>query len=86
MRTGMKGMTETKRVGGKGIYMRPTWTSNMQSSRRKAVMRHAVRQSTGYITHVYIQVVTIKMNNDMNIMLKDDREDIQVRESTCQTE
>ena len=82
----MKEMTETKRVGGRGIEVRPTWTSNMQSHKWRVVMHHTVKQSTGYITHVYIQVVTIKMNSDMNIMLKDDREDIQVRKSTCQTE
>ena len=77
-------MTETKRVGGKGIYVRPTQTNDMQSSRRRAVMRHAVRQSTGYITHAYIQAMTIRMNSDKNTMLKDDRENIQASESTCQ--
>ena len=34
----MKGMTETKRVGGKGIDVRPTWTSNMQSSRVQDIL------------------------------------------------
>ena len=72
----MKGMTETKKVGGKGIYIRPTEIGDMQSRRKRAVMRHAVRQSTGYITHVYIQVVRIRMNSDKNTMLKDDQDDI----------
>ena len=72
----MKGMTETKRFGGKGIEVRPTWTSDMQSSKRRAIMRHAVRQSTGYITHVHTQTMIVKMNSDTDIMLKDDQENI----------
>ena len=82
----MKKMTETKRVGGRGIYMRPTWTSDMQSSRRRVVMQHTDRQSTRYITHVYIQALTIRMNNDKNTMPKDDQENIWPREATCQAE
>ena len=38
-------------------------------------MRHAVKQGTGCITHVHIQAMTIKMNSDTNIMLKDDQDD-----------
>ena len=60
VRTGMKGMTETKRVGGNGIDVRPTWTSDMQSCKRWAVMQHAVKQITGYITQVHIQTMTIR--------------------------
>ena len=77
-------MTETKRVGGRGIDVRPTQTSDLQSCKWRAVMRHAVRQSTRYITHVYIQAVTIRMNSNKNTMLKDDQENIYSRESTCQ--
>ena len=47
-------------------------------------MQHTVKQSTRYITHVHIQAMMIKMNNDTNFMLKDNQEDIQARESTCQ--
>ena len=49
-------------------------------------MHHIVNQSTEYITHARIQAMRIRMNSGKNIMLKDDREDIQVRESTCQNE
>ena len=50
-------------------------------------MRHAVKQSTGYITHVCIQAMIIRMNNDANIMLKDDQDNMQARENntTSQT-
>ena len=84
----MKGMTKTKRVGGKGIYMRPTETSYMQPCRGRAVMHHTVRQSRIYhsCTHKISENTTIKMNSDTNIMLKDDQNSIQVRESTCQAE
>ena len=47
-------------------------------------MQHTVKQSTRYITHVHIQAMMIKMNNDTNFMLKDNQEDIQARESMCQ--
>ena len=50
VRIGMEGLTETKRVGGKGIDVWPTWTGDMQSRRKRAVMQHAVKQSIGYIT------------------------------------
>ena len=53
-------MIETKRVGGKGIDVRPTWTGNMQSRRRRAVMQHAAKQSIRYITQVHIQTMTIR--------------------------
>ena len=48
---------------------------NIQSSRVQDISLMSTQKAT-----------TIRMNSDMNIMLKDDREDIQVRESTCQTE
>ena len=80
----MKGMIETKRVRGKGIYMRPTKTGDMQSRRRRAIMQHAIKQSTGYITHAHAKAITIRMNGDTNIMLKDDQDNIQASESMCQ--
>ena len=38
--------------------------------KKRQVMQHTIRQSTGYITHVYIQVVTIRMNSEKSTMLK----------------
>ena len=54
----MKEMIEAKRVGGRRIDIRPTQTNDMQSSRRRTVMRHVVKQWTDYITH--IQTMTIR--------------------------
>ena len=79
----MKRMTKTKRVGDKGIDVLPTRTSNTQSHKGRVVMHHTVKQSTGYITHVHIQDMMIRMNNDTNAMLKDNQENIQARESMC---
>ena len=39
-------MTENQRVGGKGIDVWPTRTSDMQSRKRRVVMQHTVKQST----------------------------------------
>ena len=39
----MKEMTETKRVGGRGIDVQPIETNDMQSHKRRVVMRHAAR-------------------------------------------
>ena len=60
----------------------------MQSCRGRAVMHHTVRQSRIYhsCTHKISENTTIKTNSDTNIMLKDDQNSIQVRESTCQAE
>ena len=80
----MKGMTETKRVGGKGIDVRPIETGDMQSCKRRVVMQHTVKQNTGYITHAHAKAMTIRMNGDTNIMLKDDQDNIQASESMCQ--
>ena len=84
VRTGMKEMTKIRRVGGKGIKVRPTWTSDMQSRKMWAIMPHAVKQSTKYIIHVHIQAMTIKMNSDTDSILKDDQDNIQASESTHQ--
>ena len=35
-----------------------------------------------YITHVHIQAMTIKMNSDTCIMLKDNQDNTQTKEST----
>ena len=37
-----------------------------------------------YITHVHIQAMTIKMNSNTDITLKDEQDSIQTRESTHQ--
>ena len=60
----------------------------MQSCRGRAIMHHTVRQSRIYhsCTHKISENTTIKTNSDTNIMLKDDQNSIQVRESTCQAE
>ena len=77
-------MIETKRVGGKGIDVRPIETGEMQSCKRRVVMQHTVKQNTGYITHGHAEAMTIRMNDDTNIMLKDGQYNIQASESTCQ--
>ena len=41
----MKGMTETKRVRGKGIDVRLTRTNDMRSRGRRVVMQHEVKQN-----------------------------------------
>ena len=71
----MKGITDTKRVGGRGIEVRPTRTSNMQSHKGRVVMHHTVKQSTG-ISLKSTQTMIVKMNSDTDIMLKDDQENI----------
>ena len=43
-------------------------------------MRHTVKQGIKYITHVHIQAMTIRMNSDIDNMLKDDQDNIQARE------
>ena len=75
-------------VGGKRIDVRPTQTSNMQSCRRRAVMQHTIRQCSDIssCTHKISENTTIKTNGDTNIMLKDDQDSIQVKESTYQDE
>ena len=47
-------------------------------------MQHTIKQNTGYITHVHTQTMIVKMNSDTDIMLKDDRENIQASESMSQ--
>ena len=45
VRTGMKGMTETKRVGGKRIDVRPTWTNDMQSRKKRVLIQQVIKRS-----------------------------------------
>ena len=47
---------------------------------------HATYSQAKYIytIHVHIQAMTIKMNSDIDIMLKDDQDNIQASESTQQ--
>ena len=69
-------------IGGKEIDMRPTWTSNMQTHRRRAVMQQAVKQSadtSSMSTHKLNENMKIKTNNDKDNMLKDDQVNIQAR-------
>ena len=47
-------------------------------------MQHTIKQGIEYITPIYIQAMTIKMNSDIDIMLKDDQDNIQASESTQQ--
>ena len=47
-------------------------------------MRHAVKQSTGYIIHVHTSHDKQMKVIHIYIMLKDDQKDIQASESTCQ--
>ena len=51
-------------------------------------MQHTIRQSSDIssCTHKISENTTIKTNSDTNIMLKDDQNSIQVKESTCQAE
>ena len=83
----MKGMTETKRIGGRGINVLPTETSGMQSHRKMAVMQQTISRCLDIspCTHKISENMTIKTNSDINIMLKDDQDNIQANESTCPT-
>ena len=42
----MKEMTETKGLEVKGIDVRPTQISDMQSYKKRAFMHHTIKQST----------------------------------------
>ena len=83
----MKGMIEIKRIGGKGINVLPTEISGMQSHRKMAVMQHTISRCSDIspCTHKISENMTIKTNSDINIMLKDDQDNIQTNESTCPT-
>ena len=43
-------------------------------------MRHTVKHGIEYSSHVHIQAMTIRMNSDIDNMLKDDQDNIQARE------
>ena len=69
-------------IGGKEIDMRPTWTSNMQTHRRRAVMQQAVKQNVGISSMSIYNLnknIKIKMDSDKDNMLKDDQDNIQAR-------
>ena len=60
-------------IGGKEIDMRPTWTSNMQTHRRRTVMKQTVKQDTNIssmFTHKLNENMIIKMNSNKDNMLK----------------
>ena len=68
--------------------MRPTWTSNMQTHRRIAVMQQAVKQNVGISSmsaHKLNKNMTIKINNNKDSMLKFDQDNIQENDSITKT-
>ena len=82
----MKEMTKTKRVGDKGIYVLPTRTSKHAITQKKGSHAPYSQAEYRYITYVHTNHdKQIKKMINIYTMLKDVREDIQVRESTCQT-
>ena len=65
--------------------MQSTWTSNMKTHMRRAVMHQAAMKRTGISpmsTHKLNKNMTIKMNSNKNSTLKDDQDNIQAKEST----
>ena len=73
-----------QRVGGKGIDVQPTRTSDMQSHRGERSCNIQSSRVHIYITYVHIQAMTIKKNGDKDNMLKDDQDNMQARESSHQ--
>ena len=79
MQNQKEGNGRNQRVGGKGINVRPTHTSNMQSHMRRAVMQQAVKQSadiSSISTYKLNENMTIKMNNNKDNILKNDQDNI----------
>ena len=75
-------------IGGKRIDIRPTWTNNMQTHRRRAIMQQTVKQGTNISsmsTHKLNENMIIKMNNNKDSMLKNDQDNIQAKESITKT-
>ena len=65
--------------------MRSTWTSNMKTHMRRAIMHQAAMKRIGISpmsTHKLNENITIKMNSNKDSMLKDDQDNIQAKEST----
>ena len=65
--------------------MQPTQTSNMQTHRRRVVMQQTVKHGaniSSMSTHKLNENMTIKMNSNTDIILKDDPDNIQAKEST----
>ena len=75
-------------IGGKRIDIRPTWTNNMQTHRRRAIMQQVVKQNAGISsmsTYKLNKNIKIKMNSNKDSMLKDDQDNIQANESITKT-
>ena len=75
-------------IGGKEIDMRPTWTSNMQTHRRRAVMQQAVKWNAGISSMSIYNLnknIKIKMSSNKDSMLKDAQDNIQANESITKT-
>ena len=79
----MKEMTETRGLDVKGQMCSPhgLTTCNHTEEGSHATYNQAKYK---YITHVHIQTMTIKANNDKDSMLKVDQDNIQDSESTHQ--
>ena len=75
-------------IGGKRIDIRPTWTNNMQTHRRRAIMQQVVKQNAGISsmsTYKLNKNIKIKMNSNKDSMLKDNQDNIQANESITKT-
>ena len=75
-------------IGGKRIDIRPTWTNNMQTHRRRAIMQQVVKQNAGISsmsTYKLNKNIKIKMNSNKDSMLKDNQDNIQENESITKT-
>ena len=60
-------------IGGKRIDIRPTWTNNMQTHRRRAIMQQTVKQGTNISfmsTHKLNKNMTIKRITTRITLLK----------------
>ena len=75
-------------IGGKRIDIRPTWTNNMQTHRRRAIMQQVVKQNAGISsmsTYKLNKNIKIKMNSNKDSMLKDNQDNIKANESITKT-
>ena len=75
-------------IGGKRIDIRPTWTNNMQTHRRRAIMQQVVKQNAGISsmsTYKLNKNIKIKMNSNKDSMLKDNQDNIQANETITKT-
>ena len=76
-------MTETRGLEVRGLMCDPHGQAacNHTEEGNHATYNQAKYE---YTTHVHIQAMTIKMNNDKYNMLKNDQDNIQARKSTHQ--